>query len=1396
MKRVQLHTPFLLLLLVLVVVVSCSCCCATTTTSSLSSTSLVGRDTINKISKYDGDDERKKKGKEEEETKNRQLSTTSAGDFEEVNRILQDVRIDLPSVTIARDSMTVQLSRIQCWDLQIQNIALDSSPRTPSGSSSSSSSETSIAVEITNLDMYCTARYDYDGWWFVGGTGNVDITSFGNDASIDGIVRSSASSSSHAYSQDPPNEILVTRCNPNIIINNMNFSNGGILGWILDMVEPLMRDAMEESAQQLVCSELRQAFDNAEQGILATVKAKFMEYDPSRLVIPNPVLVEEAYLESLPPSTNLLDYQDESTDAVRWFTKALDESMSFLMKVDIDPMTGQSDLKANILLREYVLDKDADGSYSISIDLDDRVLFDGHDIYTQTTITVSSAKLVGLDSLLYVSAFQKVGSHTLQNHLGWNNLGFIVDLTIDIKPSTLPDSVIDGNGSTNTNIREEIQIHISIDDLQANIAVLAALNQDLLEQLKLGTLLRTSNIVPCLWSTVANIEPVTFAATAVNINTPTMEGFVSPGLDRLFHNVMDTGFFMYEQNMLEASPAFFHNTLRPMLDEQLLKFTQDLYGSSCPSPPIIDNNDNRLVDLRDLLLRPEQALEEGGAGSEPYGDLFSSFVMPTMREQFFRADYFNTKVVRPITKEQSGVEGRLAFPNWKLFDYYDVAASSFGGGSTLNLYQELEFTISNLRVNNLDIVAQDSIQFLDPTDWNQLYNAIALNDETSGRDLNITVSFLLWIRGDSPLAMSNQIDFSISIPRSSFTVEFLASLQENALMDFPLNDVTNIYCWLAALGGDGSSTSLDANVERRTMVEPLNLSALSLEISTFSLDSNCVSCSSPGGPFISEIIKDLEQFGLAFTFLDPMVNLFEEMAWQYWHNLDTDQLFRQAPAYCPHLPTYVPDAPELEIDWPELTGMASESTEALLALGMISFHSAIIVAAKNHILLAEDSSNGEGSSTSVPEIPSSVNAGGMVDWTNIIEDYGEWADFAFQEARAYLAEPIKEDKRVGGVTPRANELMREFVLDSDGGFTIALGDMELELFGAVFRFHSVKVYGLDSIADLDALRPLEPLILENRFKLDELDVYIHMTIKENNESQFEPIIMSYKIRDINAQLDIMFGLNLDKLGNVQLGSIFDLDNIIFCLFDGVDILDLSKFTFAAGSIDGPEINGYFSVGTGDSLRWMLESLLEKYRDDVVTAVPLFFDSTLRGILNANSLNFVQTMRNSCPTPTPYGSKGLVDVRDLLLSPISANLLGGKGTSPYGNLFRIIYDKLTEEIFKNSATNRPLLNDILQVLTQKQSNRTGSISMPGSVMDSFANIKIAGLDAIFGLTFSDVTVDNVDSLGDPLDLFRPTKSEPYVLNNTMSFGVDSKPLDLASKITLIFNDGGKCFFHSV
>ena len=144
-----------------------------------------------------------------------------------------------------------------------------------------------------------------------------------------------------------------------------------------------------------------------------------------------------------------------------------------------------------------------------------------------------------------------------------------------------------------------------------------------------------------------------------------------------------------------------------------------------------------------------------------------------------------------------------------------------------------------------------------------------------------------------------------------------------------------------------------------------------------------------------------------------------------------------------------------------------------------------------------------------------------------------------------------------------------------------------------------------------------------------------------------------------------------------------------------------------------------------------------------------------------------------------------------MSEAGARLLGGSGTSPYGDLFRTarrFIDNLVLNVNEDSGLSR--VNDVLVApLTTAQSNVSGSLVAPDDLFSTDTRVQLGNLDANVVLRASDARIENLDTIGVPMDLFAPVDNEAHILNNTATFGVGDRSLRVGVRFLLsILGDG--------
>lgn len=1369
------------------------------------------------------------------------LFARAVEDFADVNSILSDVIVKLPDVpTMDGRGYSIELTEVICRNLWIRDASLTSRSV---GLVGESSSGVELQWTLEGLAFECDAQYRYEGLFGVVNKGDVYMYSRGNHA-----VTTATVSAPLNGSPQPPTKIAMNSCTPEVQIVDIDFDNGGFIGWVLDAIEGLLRTTMENMASDKICEELQIFLEVNTKDLFEYIAGEnvLKPYLPTSTTtaaaMVDPLQFEEDFIqkvmmgesnsdtiitsavEKTSVATELLNLREQDTSTGRWMNALIRKGVDASNEIIPTPLgvVVIEELRVNQWLRDFVLE-DGTGALVLTSSSSGSngfpgggILYDDEDLVTHTTIVLDRVKLLGLDTLTRFSPLEAIGDYTLETNLAWRYLALELDATVTVRPSTRPDSMIDTTTSSSAmKIVEEVKVILGVDGLEAGASLMAALNQTALENsIELGSLLKSGKVATdCFLSTILDLEFATLSLKVTNdILTPSIEGLVSPGLDRLISQGMDASFLLYEEVLLEAAPIYFQNELRPMLSKKILYehilFSEQDIGKDASSSSVKDNggrkclpwataetdlglrssSSSKTVDFRDLMLPIEEAIALGGSGSKVYGDVLSGIVVPYINEELLDINTLNEQLIPTITQEQSGKEGVLEFNN--VFRYFNTSSSS-------PLYDTIDCRISKITFSNLDTV-EGPLEFLQPTDrGNVLQNRFAMNAVTDPIDndiryLNITFRVYLEIDGDdSPFRMKNEVDFSVSIPSTSFSVEILADLKERSLLEFPLKDIANPYCWLAALGSpaDNYENSKD-----------LAISALSFSLSTLYLDAYCVSASSPGCDSISEVIDYLEDAGLASCFRNSIIRLVENVALSLWDALDVKRMVNDAPKHCPHSEFYDFEGIEQEspLQIPEISGMSKNSSETILALGILGLQTAIVVSAKNHLLLADQQlpiSDSQSSRTS-SAVRSFPEGREIIDWTNLPGQFGGWIDILFDEFRDSLSRGADMSsnniflarKLFPEATPRVNIMLRNYILDDSGYLELELEDISFTTLGVSISIAKVRIGGLDTITEIEPLIVVDPYEMHTALHLEELTVALECNVTTVDGIAIDPVVLEYKAKDILLDIDTRIALNTTEIGQIRVGSLFDSSNAINCMMRGIQAFEISKLNLTLGELESSAIEGSFSSELQVELSGILDSLRDGYQNDFILAVPLIAESTMREIMNALIPDIIKSRAMECPAPPEFPSNGLIDFRELLLPDLQSEKLGEKGSSSYGDLFQILYGILDKEVMQTGASNRPVLNDLLKTMTTKQSNTTGTIHISGNALDTQSIVQIAGLRADLRIEVSDVLIQNLDSVGDPLYFLRPVDQEAYILDNKLSFGVDSKPLRFQGTLVLIMDDG--------
>lgn len=418
--------------------------------------------------------------------------------------------------------------------------------------------------------------------------------------------------------------------------------------------------------------------------------------------------------------------------------KLADKALGSYTSDSNSPTGNGQDLGINKLLRDYVLRPDR----SIGLDIDllsggpfsGGVIFEGSDMLTETTITMTDISVFGLDTFQSFDPLNSAGNHTLSNRFFWSDLSLSVKLDILMKPSQNSDSIIAvGNGV----VQESTVIIFQLKNIQVYLSFLLAVDEVLLGRAQLGQVLKMESVLPCFLKTLYTAEITGFDVVVDDITNPTIDGFISPGIDRIISNASDAVFLMYEPTFIRSIPNIFQITIRNIvndfINQTILETKQE---STCPVYEASDINDQTFVNLQHLLQG-----SDGTDGPGVYGTVIPSLVNYIRKEiknvNSTSQDLYINDWIRTFTENQSNIAGLLSFPDDVLRYESEIDVGEFNA--------ELELRLSRAAIENLDSF-QMPLTILNPESEITISNTISLG--TNQKPLRGYIEISIGIGGD------------------------------------------------------------------------------------------------------------------------------------------------------------------------------------------------------------------------------------------------------------------------------------------------------------------------------------------------------------------------------------------------------------------------------------------------------------------------------------------------------------------------------------------------------------------------------------------------------------------------------------------------------------------------
>ncbi|KAL7427314.1 hypothetical protein ACHAXH_001630 [Discostella pseudostelligera] len=859
-------------------------------------------------------------------------SSTPKNNFSSFNQIFSEVIIIIPNdIEVSQSGLNLTISELTCTNLQVHDIQLATF-------SKNNTIEKGVSIDIYGVSFTCAFIYSY-AWSMLSGAGKgtaiIDDNDQGNNIHVPSLSMDISFYSTN-YTEHPPQNVTVSSCNAanmNIADITIDGDGLGLLGTVVNLVEPMLRDTVEEQLRKTACEELEKLADGDGATAAPMDKMVLLLYDKiESYLIPLDDRVTDPLSEernsTAHPKNELASYVNfQSMGGIMNWTIA--QVQSFLGTKS----SSNGELGINTYIRENFLNETTgriavDPSYFPSLGSDEGVLFEGEDMFTDTSMTITSLEIGGLDSINGIDVLNTIGNYTLQNTMKMDYLSIVMELEVVMKASSQSNAIVVAPTNA-TSITENFTVEFNATNVEMDLSTFLGIQKASLGNIELGSVLHTKNILPCLLSAVEVAKITGLSLTVQDMSDPILSGFSDDGMDHLFSTAAASFFDMYERVLIKAMPNFFQTYVRRVANDFIDK---TLPKYECAEFNVTKNN-NEVVDFRDLLLSEERAVALLGQGDSPYGDLFRmiySFLERKMSETDENGLSQMNDLVGSFTKRQSNVSGDLYYPGYIFQQDFNLDLNG--------LNADIEIGISDLRISNLDSLGSP-ITMLQPVSGESsvLNNSamIAAGSEPLRAELRLFIK-----ANGSGLDVLDDFVLGLNLRSVEAMLAMLMQMSEKLFVNFPLKDVMNLNCWMSTI----ITPVLDKYGNRVEGPDSgMVVKRLSMAVAEASLDIDCTECSSPLVVEMASIvgsdeaIKDTtEAANMIFNFMSNLLggDLFQSKL---------DRMLADADRKCPHSPLY--ESNYSGVSYAEMEAPTEEESAYgfLLAIVLVIAISALVV---------------------------------------------------------------------------------------------------------------------------------------------------------------------------------------------------------------------------------------------------------------------------------------------------------------------------------------------------------------------------------------------------------------------------------------------------------------------
>jgi hypothetical protein len=470
-------------------------------------------------------------------------STPDDPGFAPLNDLLRNVTFQLPPLSFSKDGLDATLENTLCGHIHIGLLEVGFTPPS-SGSAAGRGVESAakplgdIAFSALGLGLGCSADVKYTAPLGIHGT--LGVTFAVKDSGLTAVATFADDHVPETTPSVPTSMALPSaQCVGTFDVTDLKF-DGGAVGWILNIFKSEIVSLVENQLGSVACELVSEDIPPLINPLLFNISTLLREAGANppppfgTVPLPRQPVVLPASLTRASsaatvdwasnPALTLVDWvvdnvlgDDAALPAAT--TSAAATRRMALVDPLVEHLTGGSGVFAR------------DG---LSIEL---IHFD--DALTNTTIGIRSFSIGGLDTIEsldvlvpYVEGEASANASALTfstwSRVGMSALNLSLGLWLDLGPGT---SIDHGAGTYHL----EVEISAGLEDVEAVGILLSALKREALEDISIGSLLRTpvGCALSALWEGDAGLNITGFDLALARLEGPTITGLISGGLDTL-----------------------------------------------------------------------------------------------------------------------------------------------------------------------------------------------------------------------------------------------------------------------------------------------------------------------------------------------------------------------------------------------------------------------------------------------------------------------------------------------------------------------------------------------------------------------------------------------------------------------------------------------------------------------------------------------------------------------------------------------------------------------------------------------------------------------------------------------------------------------------------------------